>query len=1479
MNRVLRKVGLVVLFALGLLTALMVLLATSHGVQTRVAQWYALRLSKQLGADVRIERLEFDPIRRLFLHGLLIHDQSGDTLLHAERAGLIAGGLHFRERRFEIASVELFRASFRLLQIDSAGTTNIDFLLDHFAGSPPDTARSGAAVVLTLESLELEDCTFWYKDPYAQGPVSLTGFNTDNIALTGINGAFLNLSFQDDTLRTRIVGLSAADKSGLELKSLEALATLHPNAIVLADMRMQTNQSSLQGYVALNHKDWSDYGYFTRKVLWEAEFEESHLHFSDLGYFSDELWDKQLGIQFSGRVSGPIYDIKGRGLRIGLGSRTIFRGNVDMLGLPNFENTFIELRVQQLSSDYEDLEHIRIGFAGAYTGPGLPQELARAGSLYFQGSFTGFPYDFVAFGNLQSSLGTLSLDLNVSSDDEVHRLYYTGNASTKGFDIGGLLDLEELGDVRAEVQVQAQSGAVFEQMLLDGKISALRYKDYTYSGIAVNGLLREQAFRGTLSCRDANLDFDFDGFVNFGADIPSFDFKALVHNFDLSALKLVELPQRFYFSSDMSLAGSGSGLADFYGTATARGTFLCYGDTTVFMEELVLSALGNENNRKVSLTSDFADAAITGVFQLDELYAGLHQMLSTTLPSIRTTDDAQFRTAQTYDFSVNYKAPNMVSGLFLPGLEIARNTTLYGSFDNSTGQIDALMRSSYLKYSDVAAHDLVLRASKLGESITVEFNADKAKAGIIPLDHTQLSIIAFDDVLRTKFGWYNLEQNTSGDIGFAAVLHEQDTYTFLIDSLRLTAKQSTWRLEQEARVEIDTDGIHMDSFELSNKDQRIKAAGTLGKREDQQANLVLQSIDLGYLDSLGIELDRHFKGIVNGEIMLSAAFEEPVITSQTHVRGFGVDDIAVGDITFNSSYQPSGKMLELEGYLTRSGFRVIDFQGSYAIAEEQPLNGKLTIDNLNLELVNIFDLQEVDQFSGRANGEITVKGTASAPQLKGAIQFDKARFRVDYLNVFFTFSDRLRVEEDWFGIDYKPILDEEGRQGFLVASAFHENFDKWSYDISAEVENFLVMNTDRSMNDLFYGRATATGFLQIGGFDDLLEISIDAQTGRGTSIKLPLDEPGDLTLENFVRFVNRQETQTGRQGSDLEGISMRLNIEATPESEIQLIFDERSGDIMRGRGKGIITLEIAPTGEFNMFGRYELVEGSYLFTLKSLINKQFTLRPGGTVSWYGDPYEAELNIDAIYNLRTPLYPIMIENRERYRRREEVNVVLRLSDKLTNPAVAFGVELPQSTDLERSQLESVLSTTQQLNQQVFALLILNHFLPAVDDGSGQGMGGLGSATTSEFLSTQISSWLSDISKDFDIGLNYRPGDQISNQEIAVALSTQLFNERVLLSGQFGVTTATEMQQNMGQSGLVGDFLLEYLITEDGKVRLKVFNETNPYEVFANAGSIYTQGVGLVFMEDFNNIGELLTKVSKIFSGETEIRPRPVQDPLP
>lgn len=110
---------------------------------------------------------------------------------------------------------------------------------------------------------------------------------------------------------------------------------------------------------------------------------------------------------------------------------------------------------------------------------------------------------------------------------------------------------------------------------------------------------------------------------------------------------------------------------------------------------------------------------------------------------------------------------------------------------------------------------------------------------------------------------------------------------------------------------------------------------------------------------------------------------------------------------------------------------------------------------------------------------------------------------------------------------------------------------------------------------------------------------------------------------------------------DLSGIRMNCDLEITPESEIQIIFDSKIGDVLKAKGNGNLKLEIDTKGDFKIFGDYTIQNGSYLFTLQNVINKKFDLSNGGNIKWAGDPYNATVNINAVYNVKTTLYDLLL----------------------------------------------------------------------------------------------------------------------------------------------------------------------------------------------------------------------------------------------
>lgn len=1442
--------------------ALTILIMNSDTVQTFLGRVVANNMAKRLDTEVEIERISIDFFNKAYLEGFTLYDQEGDTLIHARSVDLGVLYLGPRSARYRFSSLRLQNADFRLKQI-APNRTNLDFITEDFASE--DTTKSESRLNLKAGEISLSNCHFSYVDPFdtsAQAKLDFTDLDIKNI-----NGEMRDFQFQADSMITQMESFTFDEKSGFRVNEIAGQIKLGPKGIFTENLSVQTANSSISGDVALLHDNWKGYGEFTSTIEWDATFEESVVNIGDIGYFADDLKFASASVVIEGEIQGPIANLKGRKMEINAGSRTTLEGKFDIVGLPDAENAFLDLRIKSLETDYNDIVDIgnRV-FGNQATEERIPIELKNAGTVRFSGDFTGFPQDFVAFGSLNTEAGILDIDLNLKADTSGDGITYKGNAAALAFDIGRILDVENLGEVTADVKVTAYSNGELESANLDGKISSLIFKGYRYENIFLNGDVASNLFSGKLESDDPNLNFIFDGAVDFSGTTPLMDFYAEIYNFDLSALNLVQSKEPLSFSTIVRLNAEGDSPNTFNGSITAKDSYLCRGDSVVFLEQLSLNALGDRSNRKISFTSSAADITVTGAFDTDALPASFKGLLGEVVPSL--VDAPPTLAKEKFTFSMNYKASNTITGLLVPGLVISPNTTIYGEYDSDARNFGLFIRSPDIAYRDYDVKGVTIDFGKISEVVKSKIFFDSFQYKDIVLENFDADLEAYNDLIELGLGWFNRDKSTEADLEFSLALQDRNTMQLKIKPGYIGRDNATWTIRDTSHLQIDSTSFCLDTLLIQHNRQKLLAYGCASEDPDDKAYLEVEAFDLASVDTLLRGVLESVSGRVNLRASIADFYKKQIVLAEGLISNLAYEEYELGNITLSSTYSGKSENLDLEARLNFQDQELMTFKGGYNISSEDPLTGKLKLNGVDLEVLNAFDIPEVNQYSGSASGEIEVGGDFNRPAMDGYIDFDQATFRVEYLNTYFTFSDRVRVEEDWFGIDYKPIYDSRGNKGFIVASAFHNNFSNWSYDISADVNDFFLMNTTRKLNNVYYGTAYGSGTLQLGGYDGFLEINIDATTSKGTVIKLPLDETEDVTLENFVYFVSdKEDNKEDEREADLSGVQLRLNVDATPDAEVQLIFDEKAGDIIRGSGQGRLTFEISESGEFLMFGRYEIAQGDYLFTLQNLINKRFEIRRGGVIGWYGDPYQADIDLTASYSLRTPLYPIMIENRDNYRGREDVNVILHLKDKLLNPVISFDIELPQSTETERMQLQSVVNTTQQLNQQVFALLILNKFLPvtaAENTQSTSAVGGLGSATTSDFVSNQISSWLSQISQDFDIGVNYRPGDQISNQEIAVALSTQLFNERLYVRGNFGVTSASEAQYTQGQSGFLGDFLVEYMLTEEGKIRLKVFNETNPYEVFSTSSSIYTQGVGLVYQEDFDTLDEFFQEVGKLFS---------------
>lgn len=1459
-KRFLKIVKYTLLIIFLLLIAIFLLVQTSP-VQTWLAQRAASYLSKELNTTIRIDKVDLDLFTRINLEEVYLEDQSGDTLAWFEK--LSVDGIAFsRDRRFFNArEIVLTKPHFYLKRRAGNTTTNVQFISDYFK---TDSDQNPNEWRVNLENIRLERGQFIYQD-FNKDRDSV-GMDYNYLEVKEINLLASQFKIAGDSIKTNIGKLSAHERSGFQLDTLSGGFVIDPNHAYITNGNIKANNSTLKGQVGFEYEEYPDWNAFNTNVRMNHKLRASNLEMADLAFFAPELQGIRKELTINGDVRGTVDNLKGRNLSIEFGDNSFFEGDISMRGLPDFEQTFITLRIDNLTTNKRSIDRIPIPPFEEKKTIKTPDNFAKLGQLQFSGNFTGFMEDFVAYGTLNTQIGSVTSDLSLKRKDG-ELFHYSGNLSTSKFDMGKFYGDTLLGKLTSNLSVKGR-GLKLEQLSadIDGQIEQLGFNNYNYNKIDVEGTFREYFFNGDLKIEDENLSMLFKGAVDFTNEIPSFEFNADIRNLDLVNLNFLHEYPYGTLATEISMDGRGNNLENFEGILKVDNMSYCTLYEDYFFNDVNIQAENIDNKRNISIDTPIAKGNINGDFDLQNLDKSFRKILADIIPAFKYRETREAPN-QSFESTLQIVDWQSIQEIFLPEIYIAPGTFVKLDVDEPNNSFQGVVASDSLYLYGAVMGETVFDISNYENAVYLTLGTEAVNyKGSYSLNQLNLDVRSENDTLYTDLVWNNLTDSTSADIKGQVKIMANDRFDFLFGKSSLTVKGKKWDIANASRVFIDSTAIDVNQFRLTHNDEYILVDGIVSEAAEDKISAELNNFDISFFSRFLTDSDLTINGKVNGTAGISDVYEEKLFTSDLNINLLEVNQYKIGDVHVNSFWKDQAKQLQMEGDISKNSISPMSFNGFYKPSnEESPLNIDVELDNFNIDFVNAFVDEGVSDLNGKLHGSIEVTGHPKKPLLKGNVDFDNVSVRIDYLNTTYYVKDQAGIYPEMYTLDNIRVTDQEGNSGRLTGTVLHENFTNWNFDVfvNMEKEPFLCMNTTEELNELYYGKAYATGYLNVSGYADNLIFDINARSEKGTNLAMPVGSSGEVKFEDFISFVDRSSDTTQVDDDfDLSGISLNLELDITPEAKFKLIFDEVAGDILSGTGEGHLNMEINNFGDFSMYGTIEVQGGDYLFTLKNLINKEFEILPGGTISWYGDPFAADINLETVYKLSAPLYDLMGQNAEQYSQRVPVNLIMNLEGKLLNPAIAFDIELPNVDQITRTRVESVISTDQERNRQAFALLVLKKFVSPPNTASRETAGSIGIAeNSSEFLSSQISNWLSQISNEFDIGLHYRPGDVITNEEVAVALSTQLFNDRLSVSGNFGVSHGNATNQNA--SNLIGDLKLEYKITEDGKIRLVVYNESNDFDVARGYQNTTVQGVGVLYREEFDSMEEFYCGFKNLF----------------
>ncbi len=1453
-----------------------------HSVQTFAAHKTANYFSKKLNTRVEIGNMDIQFFKTLIMDDVFIQDLHHDTLFYSKKLKVDFDVTNFKQHILHFGNISFLNINAKLIKYKKEDDFNYQFLIDAFKSSDT-TKKNNGSWDIKFAGVTFVNTAFIYRreaDTSTTKGIKYTDLNTRSI-----NGQLNDIRFEHDTILAKIDNFSTKEKCGFYLQNFSGKVKLSSAGLRVDELKILTPKSNIATNLEFKYKHWSDWINFTDSVSMHGNFNKSIVEMNDIAYFAPGLKGLQRKIILTGKIDGTVNRLKGKDMNLAIGGATKFIGDVSLTGLTNIDETVFYFNVKNFTTNYFDLKHIPIPPFDSNKMLEVPSSFAKLGDMKFNGTFTGLYNDFYAYGNFSSALGELSSDLSVRHDTLKKKEFYKGKLKSTAFDFGNFFNIKKLGKATVNLDIDG-SGFTLEDVnaKLNGTVNSIEINNYMYQNLAVEGSVADKIFNGKLRVANANIDLDFKGMIDFTHKLPHLDFTASLNNTDLAALHFVNSTKKTSLSTQVIVEVTGNNIDNLNGQIYFDNTVYIQGNETYKISIFDLTSKEEQGIKTIKLRSDFIDGKIKGEFKVLELPSSIENLLSNYLPSYYgNTNKNKNILPQNFDYKFVFNKTDDVTRLFFPDIKIGTRTVVQGNYNSVTNKLILNGSSDKLTIKGFVIKDWYLEAKTNG---SMDFNTGCKR--LYTSDSSWLTDFNIqthtrNDSANLAVTWDNKTSNQyKGDFNALLNVDAKKRIQFKILPSSFVVSDSSWTINRTNQVLIDSNYIAVNNIKFEHENQSFALNGIISNNKTDQIKLLLTGFNLANINLLTKGSNASFKGIINGESTITDLYHNFVLTSNNTFKSVFLNDNEIGDGTIVSTWDAAKESLYLNGSFSLGAIPNLLFSGNcYPKKQEDNIDLNINLEALNMQIFEPYVKEYCSNFKGSFAGNLKLNGSVKKPLLSGLVNVNAKKITVDYLNTSYSCKHDLAINSNSFSVVDMDINDENGNKAIVSGKLYHDNFKDFQLDFDIQTNKFMCLNTTESNNNLYYGKAFVTGLVNIYGYLDNISIDANVKTEKIapseksdkynplsktelTKIFIPLSKTSEVSENNFITYIRKDSSLKVKDNYKilLGGLTLNFNLDVTPDAEVQLIFDQKVGDIIKARGNGDISLRINSKGDFKMYGEYVIENGDYLFTLQNIINKKFDLENGGTIRWSGVPYKADMNLSAIYKTRASLAPFFdstshLDTKKRY----PVDLKLLMNGDLLSPEINFDIGIPSADPTTQQTVLSYINNDAERNRQVFSLLILGSFVtPYQLAGGGAGnvmdQTALGAGmSTSELLSNQLSNLLSQVSKNFDVGINYRPGDAISKEELGVALSTQLFNDKLTIDGNLSNSQNASSQS----TNLIGDVNAEYKITKDGKVRVKAYNKANDIgntQIYASGP--YTQGVGIFYRDEFDYIGDLFLR---------------------
>ncbi len=1429
-----------------------------------------------------LEKLEITQFRFIKEDGW----RGEDMNLSLAKLNLSAKDIDLKKKTIKIDEIEIKAPIFGIKQYDGKRPAALIPKDDIYARWNPDQWD------IKVEQLNLENGTF--SSDIQSHRTMYSHFDEQHILFKKIDGEIKNIRLLQDTMSAQIQ-LKTEERSGFKINSLRALMKMHPRAMTFTDLEILTPYSRIGNSFTMRYTSFNDdMLYFITRVNLDGKFSNSHINFKDIAFFAPEVKNLELELELDGHATGTISNMKSSGLQIKYGKSTVLKGNFSMTGLPDpaqlkytLENTQLNTSPEDVFTFYPDLKKIK------------NIHLAAIGNTAFQGDINGTIKDLAIKGNLNTALGVITTQLNLY-DIASKNINVDMTGELIKFNGSKLLGIDQLGPASGKFAVNTKNA---QELNFESNINSLFFNKYQYSNLTLAGKFQNKLIESKLSIRDNNIEAGLALNINLSEQLPKTRLEAQILSSNLKNLGLTSLPLKFAARARAEIVGNT--LENIIGNLKLYDLIIFKNDQAYVMDSLMAYTQTKNNYRTFNLRGSDIEVNMQGNFEFAQLGPTFSQYFSQFYP-LYFNQHSPLTKDQDIAFDITLKNTSSFLKILNNGISGFNNSTLSGSINTKNRVFSISAQVPKFTYKKIAVYDYTIKGEGNFDSLMIKSKASSLVFNdSLSFPNNEITIHASREKSLVDINTFS-EQAEYGAKLSASVSNVDEGVLIHFNPSSLVFNEKTWHIEKDGEILLSKSKLNATNFKISNGEQVISVlAFPPEANTPQNIILALTKVNLGDLLPFVLKEPR-IQGITTGDLTIEDPFDKLKLYLNAQTDKTRFEDDSIGITSINAFWDNTEKRAS---YFVESNNPdyLFGIKGKLNLSDstKNEIDTDLDIKNVQLSILERYLGVVFSNMEGECNGKLRIHGKLEEPDLTGEIKVDNGKLTVAYTQCTYQLLDPVIVfKPDMINFGTIELKDIYGNQAFVKGNLEHHFFKNFKYNITANSKKVLVLNTRKENNNLFHGKAIAKFNFSFIGPEDDMQMNISGIPVDSSTINI-LTTGGSKQSADVDYIVWKTIGQEMRSDNRLnnENLTIDLDLTASPLLRMNVVLDELTGDIISGIGNGNLKIHTGTTEKLSILGRYNIESGNYNFNFQDIFKKPFKLVGDGNsyISWTGDPYDADINIDATYLAEKVRMSTLFTDPSNstisgvssdvLREISDVEVRCNLTGTLNRPNPTFQIVIPQGSSVRNnttidSKIKTINRDALEVSKQATYLIVFKSFAPqaavVASDLNSELINTTISGVINGILSSSIQNFFSKVlGAAVDVNLNYSrtlmtaDGNNTGSsgnpnnfrENVSLQFIKSLVNDKLIISFgsdfNFSSVGGTTFAGNTQSFLFLPDVNVEYKITPDGKFRTSFFYRSN-FDLLSTSGKRDRTGGNVSFRTEFDRLFERKKKITVLQS---------------